>query len=84
MQGNLVNKYSDTNTLFNTCEDMIFDGMGAAVLGSGSFNEKVQTILHYSDDAIGHSHQDGLNLIFNVFGRQMLDDIGYNLSLIHI
>ena len=80
MQGNLVNKYSDTNTLFNTCEDMIFDGMGAAVLGSGSFNEKVQTILHYSDDAIGHSHQDGLNLIFNVFGRQMLDDIGYNRS----
>ena len=80
MQGNLVNRLSDTNTLFNSCEDMLFDGTGSAVLGSGSFNEKVQTILHYSDDAIGHSHQDGLNLIFNVFGRQMLDDIGYNRS----
>lgn len=79
-QLNLVNKFSDTNTIFNNCEDMIFDGMGDAVLGNGSFNEKVQTILHYSDDAIGHSHQDGLNLIFNVFGRQMLDDIGYNRS----
>lgn len=71
---------SDTNTLFNNCFDMIFDGMGNAVLGHGSHNDKVQTILHFSDDSVGHSHQDGLNLIFNVFGRQMLDDIGYNRS----
>lgn len=76
----LLMKQSDTNTLFNSCFDIIFDGTGNAVLGSGSHNEKMQTILHFSDDSVGHSHQDGLNLILNVFGRQMIDDIGYNRS----
>lgn len=54
------------------------DGWGHVVLGAGVADEQVQAHLHYADDKQGHGHLDGLSILLNAFGRQMLDDIGYN------
>lgn len=68
------------STARDTSESILQDGIGMALLGDGEYNQQIQTFLHYSDDKITHAHNDCLNILLNAYGRQMLDDIGYNRS----
>lgn len=63
-----------------TSKNILLDGFGEAVLGSGTGADQLQMRLHFSNDQLGHAHADMMNLTLNAFGRYDLDDIGYNKS----
>ena|GEM_PF-2707117 len=58
---------------------ILLPGYGHAVLGDGKLDEQVQLHLHFSTDKdVNHSHQDSMSIMLYAFGREMLNDIGYN------
>ncbi len=60
--------------------NVLLDGFGEAILGSGADANQLQTRLHFSPDKLGHAHGDMLNLTLTAFGQYDLDDIGYSKS----
>lgn len=58
-------------------QNVLLDGFGEAILGTGAGANQTQTRLHFSEDSLNHAHGDMLNLTLTAFGRYDIDDIGY-------
>lgn len=72
--------YTPQSSLENMDEprNVILDSIGHVLMEDGTGNNQMQTHVHYSEDDVGHGHWDCLNILINAFGRQFLDEIGYN------